>query len=78
MKLQIKYFGLTAEKTGTQEEWIETEVRSVADVRSVLEKRHPGLSGVFFRLAVNLALSPEDYEVNENDEIALLPAFAGG
>lgn len=80
MKLELHYFGWIAEKTGCPGEAIVLEKSTVAELRDELEKEHPQLKGMSYRIACDRELVHNEAEatLNENAEIALLPAFAGG
>lgn len=80
MNLQVKYFGMIAETIGKQEEKIEISSQqiSVALLVELLLKKYPDLNLQSFKIAVNQSIAENDAIINENDEIALLPPFAGG
>lgn len=79
MSITIKYFGKLAELTGVEEEQL--EMTAAATVRSVIENietRYDKILNSQYRVAVNLELVDDEQEVHDNDEVALLPPFAGG
>lgn len=78
MKIHIKYYGLVAEKTGTENEMLEVENKINSSVLHEMLKQKYGLFQTNHRLAVNRKIVSEQMEINENDELALLPPFAGG
>jgi sulfur-carrier protein len=79
MKLNIKYFGMIAEWMNCSEQVIELESGfTVADVRAYLEKKNQKLSGISYQVAVDNKISALDVALTEENEIALLPPFAGG
>lgn len=80
MTLSIKYFGMIAETIGKQEEKVEifSQQISVALLVELLLKKYPDLNLKSFKIAVNQSIAENDTLINENDEIALLPPFAGG
>jgi molybdopterin synthase sulfur carrier subunit len=78
MKLNVKYFGMIAEWTGSSEQTVEFAGTSVQELKSQLEKEHPKLKGISFQVAVNQKIASDQQKLNENDELALLPPFAGG
>lgn len=80
MKLSVKYFGMIAEDIGKQEEKIEISGQqiSVAHLVELLLKKYPDLNLKSFKIAVNQSIAENAAIINENDEIALLPPFAGG
>lgn len=78
MKVNIKYFGAIAEKTGRYDELIDvSEPIDSSSISEVLKAKY-GLHDLTYRLSVNRKLVDERIEIKENDEIALLPPFAGG
>jgi len=74
MKIKIKYFGMIAERVNKQEEVLDLEILKVSDLSNHFEN----ISYMNFQIAVNQNIVPDDFKLNENDEVALLPAFAGG
>jgi molybdopterin converting factor subunit 1 len=80
MIIQLKYFGLVADITKKNEEQfhIESEVNSLHLVQSKIEEHYPEIRNTTYSFAVNQSLTKEDIVINEGDEIALLPPFAGG
>lgn len=79
MKIKILYFGMTAEPAGRSEEYVELpESGNIDTLRRWLTERHPGLSEMEFIVAQNRSISNLDTPLNQDDEIALLPPFAGG
>lgn len=80
MKLNVKYFGMIAEAVSKQEENVEISGQqiSVAYLVEVLLKKYPELNLKSFKIAVNQTITENTAIINENDEIALLPPFAGG
>lgn len=80
MKLRVKYFGMLAEAIGKQEELVEVTSQqiSVSDLTLMLLKKYPPLNLMSFKVALNQTIVGENDMINERDEIALLPPFAGG
>lgn len=50
----------------------------VGEVRGLLLAKYPGLQTASFQVSVNRQIVTDEFPVNENDELALLPPFAGG
>ncbi|MCM8569098.1 MoaD/ThiS family protein [Gramella jeungdoensis] len=75
----IKYFGAIAEVTNCSSETIEKSNSSlkeiIQDIQSRYDLKHIPLK---FALNQNIIEAVEEIEINENDEIAVLPPFAGG
>ena len=79
MILHLKYFGMVAEAIGKTEEEFKFNNNSVADLNELLEKRYLKLNMINYQFAVNQSLVEKNTKMlKENDEVALLPAFAGG
>ncbi|MCB9185870.1 MAG: MoaD/ThiS family protein [Flavobacteriales bacterium] len=78
MKLNVKYFGLIAEWMGRSEEQIDLWENSIAALRQQLETNCRRLSNITYQVAVNQKIASEELELSENDEVAILPPFAGG
>ncbi len=76
----MKYFGLVADHTKKKEEVIFFEGNSVTllEVQTRLHKTYPELTTTVYTFAINQTLIQGDTLVNNLDEIALLPPFAGG
>ena len=78
MKLDVKYFGMIAEWVGTSENELEFSGVTVADFRKQLENSHSELNGISYQVAVNHTISGAQLALKEQDEVAVLPPFAGG
>ena len=51
---------------------------TVDDMKMVILQKHPKLKKMNFQIARNLSIAAGDEKINDNDELALLPPFAGG
>lgn len=78
MKLTINYFGMIAEAVGSSKADFELHGKNVSDLKNELEYTFPELVGMSCQIAVNQKLVSGENEINEQDEIAVLPPFAGG
>lgn len=79
MILTINYFGLVAEATTCSQEQLTLPVPcTVALLEQQLRQQHPALQEKPFRIAVNRAFAPQEQELQPEDELAVLPPFAGG
>ena len=78
MKLNVKYFGMIAEWAGSENGQLDFSGTSVAELRSQIEKRIPGLTNASYQIAVNHVIASDDAVITLGDEIAILPPFAGG
>jgi molybdopterin synthase sulfur carrier subunit len=79
MMLTIKYFGAVADVTQKQEEQFQFENgNSLEGIQSELKARYPDLQKIPYSFAINRSLANENATLKDNDELALLPPFAGG
>lgn len=76
-KIQIKAFGMIAEKLGSSDLELKGSFDS-DNLRSELEKQFPDLKGMKYSFAVNRALISENVQIPNEAEVALLPPFSGG
>ena len=77
--IHVKYFGMIAEATNCSEEKIALESQKLADLLEKLTIKYK-LDELPLNVAVNKNIVDKnsDYTITENDEIAILPPFAGG
>ena len=75
--ITVKYFGAVADVTQKKEERFSI-VGSLFELQSKIESQYPEIKQIPYSLALNRLIIKEDAKLNENDEIALLPPFAGG
>lgn len=80
MTVTVTLFAAAAEALGSKTEVDLPTPTTAGAVRSALAESHPDVAGLIgqCRLAVNLELVAGDAEVGGEDEVALLPPFAGG
>jgi molybdopterin synthase sulfur carrier subunit len=78
MKLTINYFGMIAEAVGSSKADFELHGKIVSDLKNELGTTFPELLGMSYQIAVNQKLVSSETKINEQDEIAVLPPFAGG
>jgi molybdopterin synthase sulfur carrier subunit len=79
MKHTIKTFGMAREIMGGREVVLETAGRTVGDLRNALTKAYPQLLEMrSLFIAVNLKYASDAVELNETDEIAIIPPVSGG
>lgn len=80
MFLTIKYFGALADVTHKKEEQFQLESAepSVQNVINELEQHYPAIKKIQYSIALNKYIAVPQATVKENDELALLPPFAGG
>ena len=78
MILKLKYFGMIAEALSKESEEIELNISSIQELKDCLVIQNSVLDKLNFKIAVNHKLVDLDRKLNNNDEVALLPPFAGG
>jgi len=78
MILQLKYFGMVAEAIDKAKEEVEIQHRTIADLDGELKRKYPQLTTMNYKFALNQTLAGMNEIIKENDEVALLPPFAGG
>ena len=74
--MDVLLFGLIAEKAGTDR--LSIYAPDTAALKQALEGRIEGLSALSYALAVDRKIAKGNVALNGNEEIALLPPFAGG
>jgi molybdopterin synthase sulfur carrier subunit len=77
--IKVKYFGMIAEATSLQEEKINAANEKLSTILKRLIEKY-NLKPYTLNVAVNkhLISKTEEVIVKDNDEIAILPPFAGG
>ncbi|MCB0402265.1 MAG: MoaD/ThiS family protein [Flavobacteriales bacterium] len=75
MILKLNYFGQIAQMLHKEEEVLDLPVTTIRELKSYYAEK---LQTIPFSVAVNQQLAGETDQLNENDEVALLPPFAGG
>jgi len=78
MELSLNYFGMIAEATNIQQEKLDVDVQTINDLKLALIKKYPAITKLNYQFAVNQHLVEDNFQLNNGDEIALLPPFAGG
>jgi len=78
MILKLNYFGMVAEAVGKEEELYDFSNRTVEELNQQLKERYANLGELSYNFAINHSIVENSHVLNEQDEIALLPPFAGG
>lgn len=79
MTIHIKYLGMIADHTDkTSEDFVIANKSTVLDLNTLLLDKYPGLNQMTYKIAVNHQLSTNEKNLQDGDEVALLPPFAGG
>lgn len=76
---RVKAFGITREILGGREKLISCDGQRVGDLKRSLLASYPALAGLkSLFIAVNNAYAEDDVQIQDNDEIALIPPVSGG
>lgn len=78
MILKLKYFGMIAEAIAKQEESFDFSGNSVEELDVAIRSTYSSLKKMDYSFAVNQTMADRMLALNNNDEVALLPPFAGG
>jgi molybdopterin converting factor small subunit len=78
IKIHVKYFGMIVEKTQCENEVLELQTNSMKSFQAQLVQRFPGLEQLEYQVSLNHRISQGMEELQDGDEVALLPPFAGG
>ncbi|MGY6648768.1 MoaD/ThiS family protein [Wenyingzhuangia sp. IMCC45574] len=79
MLVKVKYFGMILEQVKTDSELLTIEEHSsIKDVESVILAKYPGIKNITYNIALNLSIKDTSTLLNNGDELAFLPPFAGG
>lgn len=78
MKIRVLFFGVLAEECGNDSLEVNYE-GTLEGFRSAMEERFPSISRYNYRVSLNRVLEPgNEVLLNEGDEVAFMPPFAGG
>ena len=80
MKLKIALFGIAKEIVGSSSLDLDTpDHQSVAGLMEQLRTQYPALNELTsFAVAVNSDYAAAEYQLQERDEVALIPPVSGG
>ena len=77
MEITVLFFGELAEVAGANK----MAMQNMSDTQSLTEwvvEKYPALKNRTYRVAVNKEVISEKRNLNNGDEVALLPPYAGG
>lgn len=77
MKISVKYYGIIAERTARDFETFNCSDSCDINTLSALVENKYDLEGIHYSIAINRQINNNQL-ITENDEVALLPPFAGG
>jgi molybdopterin synthase sulfur carrier subunit len=77
MKVKVLFFGVLSEVTGTDCRYF-LRVKSINDLKLRILDEFPEIEHYNYRISHNNEIISSDRILNDNDEVAFLPPFAGG
>ena len=77
MQVKVLFFGVLSEVAGTDCRHY-SDVKSVYDLRLRILDEFPEIEHYNYRISLNSEIINSDRILNDSDEIALMPPFAGG
>jgi sulfur-carrier protein len=77
MQVKVLFFGVLSEVAGTDYRHYRG-VSSINDLKIRILDEYPEIENYNYRISLNNTIIEGNCILNENDEIALLPPFAGG
>ena len=79
IRIKIRYFAVLRDRAGVEEEDLEVKRCTAAElIEQLISSRTLGLTPALIRPAINGRFVPENTEVQDGDEIVLIPPVAGG
>ncbi|GLR17936.1 MoaD/ThiS family protein [Portibacter lacus] len=80
MKIDLLAFGIAKDILGyTQSSYMVEHSISIADLKKQLSNQFPSFEKLSkFDIAVNQEYQSDDFELSENDEVAIIPPVSGG
>ncbi len=79
MIITINYFGMLSEITNKNKEKLQvSENFNTQDLNNLLLQTYTSMKNISYTIAVNQKIIQKVHLLSPNDEIALLPPFAGG
>lgn len=78
MTFKISYLGMFVDQTGKTDEEISTQGAKLSQLRQAVFSKYPILEDLPHNFVVNHEIVHDDIDIKAEDEIALLPPFAGG
>jgi molybdopterin synthase sulfur carrier subunit len=77
MEVKVLFFGVLADITGTNSKHFR-DVKSLAGLKLKIQDDFPEVIHYNYRISLNNELTDKDLLLNDGDEVALMPPFAGG
>jgi molybdopterin synthase sulfur carrier subunit len=77
MQIKVLFFGVLSEVAGSDSRFY-NDVSSTSDLRHRILDEFPEIEHYNYRFSLNNEIIESDMPLGDNDEVALLPPFAGG
>jgi len=77
MTVKVLFFGVLAEVTGTNCKHY-SEAKSLSALTRLIQDEFPEIVHYDFRISVNNEFIDNEPALNDGDEVAFMPPFAGG
>ena len=77
MNIEVLLFGILADLAGT-ERFSVSDIKDTDDLKKKILIKVPDLNSYRYQLTVNKTITRENIKLNDGDEVAFLPPFAGG
>ena len=77
MKVKVLLFGIFSEKFESSSQYFE-DITSTNDLLSKMHGMYPTLKDMSYTIAVNQHIINKNTKLDDGDEVALMPPFAGG
>lgn len=77
MEVKVLFFGVLSEVTGTNCKHYR-DVKSIGDLKFRIYDDFPEVVHYNYRISLNNQIINDDPSLNDGDEVALMPPFAGG
>jgi molybdopterin converting factor small subunit len=79
MKLKLLFFGALTDVVSNKQQIVDgIDTKDIKTLDSFLKLKYPVLNSYKYKIAVNQQIINENKLLNDGDEIAFLPPFAGG
>jgi len=78
MKVKVMFFGRLTEIVNGKDEQFFTDITSVSQLIEKVETKYPLIKNYTYKIALNREIILDNQSLEDNDEVALMPPFAGG
>ena len=77
MKINVLFFGVLSEITGKKSLSFD-DISDTTELNNKLTDKFPEIKSITYRLAINQEIIDTNTKLNDGDEVAFMPPFAGG